>query len=136
MKAQERRVRLQKLKGELVDRSHAIATVFGLARRERDAWVQWPARVAALIAAELGVDPHAVETALRSMSAAVSPNSRRSASSFAELPEFEPSGSMVGAKMCCRDASLLDSAQSTPVKCRAWFPACFRIAKQREGGWT
>lgn len=64
MKAQERRVRLQKLKGELVDRSRAIATVFGLARRERDAWVQWPARVAALIAAELGVDPHAVETAL------------------------------------------------------------------------
>lgn len=64
MKAQERRVRLQKMKGELVDRGRAVATVFGLARRERDAWVQWPARVAALIAADLGVDPHAVETAL------------------------------------------------------------------------
>lgn len=64
MKAQERRVRLQKLKGELVDRGRAVATVFGLARRERDAWVQWPARVAALIAADLGADPHAVETAL------------------------------------------------------------------------
>lgn len=64
MKAQERRVRLQKLKGELVDRGRAVATVFGLARRERDAWVQWPARVAALIAADLGADPHAVETVL------------------------------------------------------------------------
>jgi len=64
MKAQERRVRLQKMKGELVDRARAVATVFGLARRERDAWVQWPARVAALIAADLGADPHAVETTL------------------------------------------------------------------------
>lgn len=63
-KAQTARVRLQKLKGELVDRARAIATVYALARRERDAWVQWPPRVAALIAAELGVDAHAMETAL------------------------------------------------------------------------
>lgn len=64
IKAQERSVRLAKIKGELVDRARAIATVFGLARRERDAWVQWPARVAALMANELQVDPHQMETVL------------------------------------------------------------------------
>lgn len=64
IKAQERSVRLAKIKGELVDRARAVATVFGLARRERDAWVQWPARVAALMANELHVDPHQMETVL------------------------------------------------------------------------
>lgn len=64
IKAQERRLRLGKLKGELVDRVKATTTVFMLARRERDAWVQWPARVAALIAAELGIDAHRMETVL------------------------------------------------------------------------
>jgi hypothetical protein len=64
IKAQERRIRLGKLKGDLVDRNRAIASVFSLARRERDAWVQWPARVAALMAAELRVDPHVMETVL------------------------------------------------------------------------
>jgi hypothetical protein len=64
IKAQERRLRLGKLKGELVDRAKATTTVFMLARRERDAWVQWPARVAALIAAELAVDAHRMETVL------------------------------------------------------------------------
>jgi len=64
IKAQERRLRLGKLKGELVDRAKATTTIFALARRERDAWVQWPARVAALIAAELGVDAHLMEATL------------------------------------------------------------------------
>jgi hypothetical protein len=64
LKAQERRVRLQKQKGELVDRARATATVFALARRERDAWIQWPARAAALIAADLQADPHRVEQVL------------------------------------------------------------------------
>ena len=53
MKAQERRLRLQKLKSELVDRARAETLMFRLAREERDAWVTWPARVAALMAAEL-----------------------------------------------------------------------------------
>jgi hypothetical protein len=64
IKAQERRLKLGRLKGELVDRNKATTTVFALARRERDAWVQWPARVAALIAAELGADAHVTETVL------------------------------------------------------------------------
>ena len=54
LKAQERRIRLQKLKGELIERARALALVFRLAREERDAWVTWPARAAALMAAELG----------------------------------------------------------------------------------
>ena len=53
MKAQERRIRLQKLKGELVDRARAETPMFRLAREERDAWVTWPARVAALTASDL-----------------------------------------------------------------------------------
>jgi hypothetical protein len=38
--------------------------VFDLARRERDAWIGWPPRVAANMAAELGIDPHRVEQVL------------------------------------------------------------------------
>jgi hypothetical protein len=53
LKAQERRIRLQKLKGDLVDRARAETLMFRLAREERDAWVTWPARVAALMASEL-----------------------------------------------------------------------------------
>jgi hypothetical protein len=53
LKAQERRIRLSRLKGELVDRARAETLMFRLAREERDAWVSWPARVAALMASEL-----------------------------------------------------------------------------------
>ena len=53
LKARERRIRLQKLKGELIERARALALVFRLGREERDAWVNWPARAAALMAAEL-----------------------------------------------------------------------------------
>ena len=53
LKAQERRIRLSRLKGELIGRARAETLVFRLAREERDAWVTWPARVAAVMAAEL-----------------------------------------------------------------------------------
>jgi len=64
LKAQERRIRLQKLKGELIDRARALALVFRLARQERDVWVNWPARAAALMAADLGVDPAKMQKVL------------------------------------------------------------------------
>ena len=56
--AQERQLAVQKKKGTLVDRARAEALVFRLARQERDTWVTWPNRVAALMAAEvaLGVE--------------------------------------------------------------------------------
>ena len=69
VKAQTNKVRLARLKGELVDRPQAIAHVFKLARSERDAWLNWPARISAQMAAKLEVDTHtmhvALDTALR-----------------------------------------------------------------------
>ena len=79
LKAQERRLRLQQMKGELVDRAKAVAQVFRLARDERAA--NWPARVAAMIAAELEVDPHQVHTVLE----------RQVRDHLAELAEVRPS---------------------------------------------
>jgi hypothetical protein len=40
----------------VVDRARADALVFCLARQERDVWVTWPARVAALMAAHVAVE--------------------------------------------------------------------------------
>ncbi len=56
--AQDKQLAIQKRKGALVDRARAEALVFKLARQERDTWVTWPSRVAALMAAEvaLGVE--------------------------------------------------------------------------------
>jgi len=69
VKAQTNKVRLARLKGELVDRPQAIAHVFKLARTERDAWLNWPARISGQMASKLGVDAHtlhvALETAVR-----------------------------------------------------------------------
>ena len=64
VKAQTNKVRLARLKGELVDRPQAIAHVFKLARTERDAWLNWPARISAQLAAQLGMDPHTLHVAL------------------------------------------------------------------------
>lgn len=64
LKAQTAKVRLQKMKGELIDRARASAMVYDLARRERDAWLNWPARVAANMAAELGIEAHQMEVVL------------------------------------------------------------------------
>jgi hypothetical protein len=54
--AQERQLAIQKKKGALVDRARAEALVFRLARQERDIWVTWTARVAALMAAQVAAE--------------------------------------------------------------------------------
>ena len=54
--AQERQLAIQKKKGLLIDRARAEALVFRLARQERDVWVTWPARVAALMAAQVAAE--------------------------------------------------------------------------------
>jgi hypothetical protein len=54
--AQERQLAIQKKKGTLVDRARAETLVFRLARQERDVWVTWPARVAALMAAQVAAE--------------------------------------------------------------------------------
>ena len=66
VKAQTNKVRLAVLKGDLVDRSQAIAHVFRLARTERDAWLNWPARISAQMASKLEVDAHALHVAIDS----------------------------------------------------------------------
>ncbi|WP_009870323.1 hypothetical protein [Paramagnetospirillum magnetotacticum] len=63
-KAQRARIQVAKLKDEVVDRSKALALVFKLARQERDSWVTWPARVAAQMAVEAGIEPHTMQTLL------------------------------------------------------------------------
>ena len=63
-KAHLARLRLQRMKGELVDKARAQAMVFRLAREERDVWVNWPARIAALMASELGVEAHPMQKVL------------------------------------------------------------------------
>jgi hypothetical protein len=63
-KAQRARLQVDRLKEEVVDRARASALVFKLARQERDAWVNWPGRVAALMAADLGIDPHTLQKTL------------------------------------------------------------------------
>ncbi len=64
IKAQMNELRLQALRGELVNRQDVETHVFDLARKERDSWLQFPARKAANMAAELGVDAHLMEQAL------------------------------------------------------------------------
>ena len=51
-------------RARLVDPARTAALVFRLARAGRDAWLQWPARIAATLAAELGVEAHAMQTVL------------------------------------------------------------------------
>jgi len=69
--AQERQLSIQKKKGVLVDRARAETLVFRLARQERDVWVTWPTRVAALMAAQMSAEiekasgvPVTIETAI------------------------------------------------------------------------
>ena len=69
--AQERQLSIQRKKGALVDRARTEALVFRLARQERDTWVTWPTRVAALMAAQLSAEmekasgvPVTIETAI------------------------------------------------------------------------
>jgi hypothetical protein len=80
LKAQERRLKLQQIKGEMVDRAKAVAHVFRLARDERDAWINWPARAAVVIAAELQVDSQQLHTVLE----------RQVREHLAELAEIKP----------------------------------------------
>ncbi len=63
-KVQRARLALERERGAVVDRQKTVNRVFALARQERDAWLNWPPRIAALMAAELGVEAHAMQAAL------------------------------------------------------------------------
>ena len=62
LKAQERKLRLDERRGQLVEKARALTLVHRLATEERDALLAWPARLAAELAAELGVDAHRLQT--------------------------------------------------------------------------
>lgn len=52
------------MKRDLIDRARVTARVFRLTCEERDAWVSWPSRAAALMAADLGVEAAAMQKVL------------------------------------------------------------------------
>lgn len=58
--AETRELEFRQRRGELVDFDLARRVLFDEARRGRDHWLNWPARVAASIAAELGAEPDRV----------------------------------------------------------------------------
>jgi hypothetical protein len=64
LKIQERRLRLDERRGRVVEKSKALLLVRRLAIEERDAILAWPARVASVLAAELGVNAHRLQTLL------------------------------------------------------------------------
>jgi hypothetical protein len=80
-KAQRARIQVDRLKEKVVERARASALVFKLARQERDSWITWPARVAAQMAAEVGIDVHLMQNLLEA----------HVRSHLEELSEIEPS---------------------------------------------
>jgi hypothetical protein len=62
LKAQDRKLRLDERRGQLVEKARALMLVHRLAKEERDAILAWPARIAAELAAELGIDAHRLQT--------------------------------------------------------------------------
>jgi hypothetical protein len=63
-RAREKELKVKVFEGSLADRERAAALFFEAGKLARESWEQWPSRVAAMIAAELGVEPHAVERVL------------------------------------------------------------------------
>ena len=63
-KSQLTQLALQEKIGQLINKDQVKAQVYKLGRQVRDSWMNWPARVSATMAAELGVDEHALHQAL------------------------------------------------------------------------
>ena len=66
LKVEAQRLALDESKGKLLDVGAANAAIDEIAGAMRDALLNWPARVAGVIAAELGVEPHLLQTILQS----------------------------------------------------------------------
>ena len=56
---------ITKTRARLLDVATANATIDEIASTMRDALLNWPARVSGVIAAELGVEPHLLQTILQ-----------------------------------------------------------------------
>ena len=66
LKVEAQRLALDENKRRLLDAAEANATIDEIAGAMRDALLNWPARVSGLIAAEISVDPHLLQTILQS----------------------------------------------------------------------
>jgi hypothetical protein len=65
LKVEAQRLALDENKRRLLDVAEANATIDEIAGTMRDALLNWPARISGLIAAELCVDPHLLQTILQ-----------------------------------------------------------------------
>lgn len=65
LKVEGQRLALDRAKGKLMDVGTANARIDAIAGAMRDAVLNWPARVAGTIAAEIHADPHLVQTLLQ-----------------------------------------------------------------------
>ncbi|WP_137128046.1 hypothetical protein [Roseomonas sp. HF4] len=66
LKIEAQRLSLDETKRRLVDVTEANAALDEIGSTMRDALLNWPARVSGLIAAEINVDPHLLQTILQS----------------------------------------------------------------------
>jgi hypothetical protein len=64
LKVREKAIKLQVLAASLVEREEVNREYYELGKRSREAWEQWPARVASEMAAKLGVKEHLLRTML------------------------------------------------------------------------
>ncbi len=65
LRVEAQRLALDRSKGRLVDVAAANARIDDIAGAMRDTLLNWPARVAGQIAAEISSDPHLVQTVLQ-----------------------------------------------------------------------
>jgi len=65
LKVEAQRLSLDETKRRLVDVTEANAALDEIGSTMRDALLNWPARVSGLIAAEISVDPHLLQTILQ-----------------------------------------------------------------------
>jgi hypothetical protein len=56
LKTQRLKLEVDKLRGRLLEREDVTTEIFELGRQYRDAWLNWPSRVAALLAAKWGIE--------------------------------------------------------------------------------
>lgn len=62
--ARKAELAVAEMEGRLIDKAATMRLVQQLAQGERDAILAWPARAAPILAADLGIDEHALHTAL------------------------------------------------------------------------
>ena len=66
LKVEAQRLALDETKRRLIDVNEANAALDEIGSTMRDALLNWPARISGLIAAEIGLDPHLMQTILQS----------------------------------------------------------------------